>query len=112
MPEVLMSTKHWRKVVLALTLLSLAHCAVLGSSTDLTLQKDPNFREGYGDGCAAATSHGSDLRDRPVGDQQLYVEDEKYRKGWSSGFQTCRRSDIEPNARPGDNPVGVPGPGH
>ncbi|HEX3429293.1 MAG TPA: hypothetical protein VHT03_00270 [Rhizomicrobium sp.] len=93
----------------AALLLSASGCTVFGNSA---LQKDPNFREGYQDGCAAATNQGSDLRDRPVGDKQLYANDETYRQGWSSGFQTCRRSDLEPNAAPGDNPVTVPGPGH
>jgi hypothetical protein len=99
------------KAILVLALLSTAGCAVF-SSADRALQKDPNFREGYEDGCAAATSHGSDLRDRPVGDQQLLAQDDTYRKGWNSGFQNCRRSELEPNAMPGDNPVRVPGPGH
>jgi hypothetical protein len=100
-----------RKSMFALTLLSAAGCAVF-SSDDKALLKDPNFREGYEDGCAAATSHGSDLRDRPVGDQQLLARDNTYHKGWNSGFQNCRRSDLEPNAMPGDNPVRMPGPGH
>ena len=107
-----MSMQPVGKIILALTLLSLADCAVFGNSADRALQKDPNFREGYDDGCAAATNYGSDLRDRPIGDQQLYAKDETYRRGWSSGFQSCRRSDLEPNAAPGDNPVRVPGPGH
>jgi hypothetical protein len=96
---------------MVLTLFSTAACAVF-SSADRAVQKDPNFREGYEDGCAAATSHGSDLRDRPVGDQPRLAKDDAYRKGWNSGFQNCRRSELEPNAMPGDNPIAVPGPGH
>jgi hypothetical protein len=98
-----------RKPFLAIILFSVAGCAVVGKSS--ALQKDPNFRDGYQDGCAAATDQGSDLRDRTVGDKQLYADNDMYRKGWSSGFQNCRRSDLEPNAMPGDNPVKLPGPG-
>ena len=99
-------------LLLALALSSAAGCTVFGSSADRALQKDPNFREGYEDGCAAATNQGADLRDRPVGDQQLLAQNETYRKGWSTGFHACRRSDLEPNAMPGDNPIRLPGPGH
>lgn len=106
-----MSTRGARQVAVVLTFLLAAGCAVFGSK-ERAMQKDPNFREGYEDGCAAATNHGSDLRDRPVGDKQLYANNETYRAGWSSGFQTCRRSDLEPNAMPGDNPIRLPGPGH
>ena len=76
---------------LVLMLLSLAGCAVFGGGADRAVQKNPTFRDGYEDGCAAATSHGSDLRDRPVGDTQLYENDQTYRKGWSSGFQSFRK---------------------
>ena len=95
-----------------LMLLSLAACSVFGSAGDRALQKQPSFKEGYEDGCAAATNQGSDLRDRAVGDKQLFANDETYRKGWGTGFQTCRRSDLEPGATPGDNPIRLPGPGH
>ena len=88
-----------------------AGCALFGTK-ERAMEKDPNFRDGYEDGCAAATKQGSDLRDRPVGDKQLYANNETYRTGWSRGFQTCRRNDLEPNAMPGDNPVRLPGPGH
>ena len=107
-----MFTRSACQLFLAVVLLSMAGCAVFGSSKDRAMQKDPNFREGYEDGCAAATNQGSDLRDRPVGDKQAYANNETYRAGWSSGFQTCRRSDLEPNAMPGDNPIRMPGPGH
>lgn len=106
-----MSKQGARQLLCALTILLTAGCAVFGSK-ERAMQKDPNFREGYEDGCAAATNQGSDLRDRPVGDKQLYANNEAYRAGWGSGFQACRRSDLEPNAMPGDNPVRLPGPGH
>lgn len=107
-----MSTQDAFRLLVVFALFSTAGCAVFGSSKDRAMQKDPNFREGYQDGCAAATYQGSDLRDRPVADKRLYADNEAYRAGWGSGFQICRRSDVTPNAMPGDNPVTLPGPGH
>ena len=106
-----MSRQFASQFLLALALLSVAGCAVFGSK-ERAMQKDPNFRAGYEDGCAAATDQGADLRDRPIGDKQLLANDETYRRGWNTGFHTCRRSEIEPNATPGANPVTLPGPGH
>ena len=90
---------------------ALAGCAVFGGAKERALQNNPDFRQGYEDGCAAATDQGADLRDRQVGDGELYKADDVYRAGWSSGFQTCRRTDLQPGVQPGDNPVSVPGPG-
>ena len=101
-----------RKLLVTLVFLPAAGCTVFGSGKDRALLNQPNFKEGYEDGCAAATAQGSDLRDRPVEDKALYANDATYRKGWSSGFQTCRRTDLEPNAAPENNPIRVPGPGH
>ncbi|HEY6579327.1 MAG TPA: hypothetical protein VIY09_08385 [Rhizomicrobium sp.] len=101
------------RYLLAFALLSfaLARCAVFGGAKERALQHNPSFRGGYEDGCAAATDQGSDLRGRFVGDSQLYQGDDVYRAGWKSGFQTCRRSDIEAGAGAGDNPVAPPEPG-
>ncbi|MGH6828055.1 MAG: hypothetical protein ACREFW_04000 [Rhizomicrobium sp.] len=96
-------------LVFAALAFAVAGCA--GGAKERALQNNPGFRAGYEDGCAAATDQGSDLRGRPVGDSQQYQSDDVYRAGWSSGFQTCRRSDVEPGASPGDNPVSVPEPG-
>lgn len=97
-------------IALGVLALGIAGCALSGDTRDRALRSDPSFREGYEDGCAAATDQGADLRDRPVGDKQLYAADEIYRAGWSSGFGTCRRT-VEPNASPGDHPISVPEPG-
>ena len=98
------------KALILLSLLSTCACAVFGSNA--ALQKDSAFRQGYQDGCAAATDQGSDLRHRIVADKQLYADDDSYRSGWGSGFHNCRRSELEPHAMPGENPVKLPGPGH
>ncbi|HWE07130.1 MAG TPA: hypothetical protein VG274_10500 [Rhizomicrobium sp.] len=100
-----------RSFCLAALALVLAGCSIFGSSSDRAARNSPDYREGYGDGCAAATDQGADLRDRPVGDASLYKSDETYRAGWSSGFQICRRTDMQPGASPADNPIRDPVPG-
>ena len=100
-----------RKYDLALLLgtLLLAGCAFFDSPEERAVRNSPNFKAGYEDGCAAATAQGSDLRDRPMMDKSLYDNDAAYRSGWSSGLQTCRRTDLPSSAMPGANPVpGVP----
>ena len=82
------------------------------ASTDPKVRNSPAFREGYEDGCAAATNRGADLRDRPVGDRELYASNDVYRAGYGSGLSTCRRSDLDAVATPGAGPITLPGPGH
>jgi hypothetical protein len=96
-----------RAIPVFAALMLLAGCAVFGS--DRALRNNPSFKEGYEDGCAAATDQGTDLRDRPTGDNQLYASDSVYRAGWSNGFQSCRRTG--PGAVQGNNPIALPGPG-
>jgi hypothetical protein len=90
---------------------ALAGCALFGSAQDRELRNDPSFKEGYEDGCAAANAQGADLRDRTVRDKTLYDNDEKYRAGWSNGYQTCRPSYAQPGQAPGDSPIRDPVPG-
>ena len=102
------------KSVIAVSFLSLAltACAVLGDSKGRALRNTPSFREGYEDGCDAATAQGADLRDRPVGNPELYKGDDIYRAGWSNGYQTCRGTGPTAGTAPGNGAINVPGPGH
>ncbi|HEY2444177.1 MAG TPA: hypothetical protein VGI20_00375 [Rhizomicrobium sp.] len=84
---------------------------MFGSAKDRAVRNSPDYKQGYEDGCAAATDQGADLRDRPVGDKSLYKSDDTYRAGWSSGFRICRRTDMQPGASPADNPIHDPVPG-
>lgn len=68
--------------------LALSGCSVMGA--DPAMQKNPNYRAGYDDGCAAASTMGANPREAPFRDEDLYKGDEAYRAGWSSGFSTCR----------------------
>ena len=99
-------------LVLALFSIALAGCGVFGSSAERAVRNSPNFREGYEDGCGAATAEGSDLRNRPVGDPQLYKNDDVYRAGWSNGYQTCRRTNSATGTSPASGAIDLPGPGH
>lgn len=96
-------------VIFLLGIFALAGCAVFGDAGDKAVRNSPSFKEGYEDGCAAATYQG--FRDRPVGDKGLYASDQTYRAGYGSGFSTCRQTNTEPGAGPGDNPINLPGPG-
>lgn len=95
-------------ILLVALALALAGCA----GSDPKLRNSPAFREGYEDGCAAATDAGADLRDRPVGDRQLYASDDAYRAGYGTGLSACRRNDLDSVAAPGSGPITLPGPGH
>jgi len=82
-----------RQIFLALLGLPLAACMVLGTAADRRVQRTPNFREGYDDGCATATSEGTDLRrGNIVRDDALYHSDKAYRAGWANGHTACSPS--------------------
>ena len=75
-------------VVLAASLVS--GCIFFPSAKDKALRKTPSFKEGYSDGCAAASTQSSNYREGPYKDQALYQSDQAYRAGWGNGYQTCR----------------------
>ena len=96
-------------VVLAANLAS--GCIFFPSAKDRALRNTPSFKEGYGDGCAAATTQSSNYREGPYKDQALYQSDQAYRAGWGNGYQSCR-SPQDMNRMPGQNPVPEPLPPH
>jgi len=78
-----------RAILLLVAAALLAGCGT--SAEDAALQKNPNFRAGYDDGCAAANTIGANPRESPSPrDEQLYNSDSAYHAGWGSGFSTCR----------------------
>jgi hypothetical protein len=81
-----------RLPVLLLTALCLCGCTIFGGPADKALRRTPSYRDGYQDGCAAATNANADLRSGPQADDSLAKTDAIYRHGWSNGYQTCRRS--------------------
>jgi|HubBroStandDraft_2_1064218.scaffolds.fasta_scaffold1064752_1 hypothetical protein len=86
-------------------------CIFFPSAKDRALRNTPSFKEGYSDGCAAATTQSSNYREGPYKDQALYQSDQAYRAGWGNGYQTCR-SPQDLGQTPGANPVPQPLPPH
>jgi hypothetical protein len=87
----------------------LVGCGLFPSVQEQAVQKSPNFRAGYSDGCAAASTTGANPREGPYRDQALYNSDAAYRTGWSNGYSLCRGGSA-PGAGLG-NPVTNPVPG-
>ena len=107
-----MRRKSPYQVVLVLLVASLASgCIFFPSAKDKALRRTPSFKEGYGDGCAAATTRSSNYREGPYRDEALYQSDTAYRAGWANGYQTCR-SPQDLGTMPGANPVPQPLPNH
>ena len=73
--------------VISLAALTLGGCAVFGGPSDRALRRSPSFRAGYSDGCAAATAQTANPRDDK---DSLAGEDRLYRRGYATGFQSCR----------------------
>lgn len=96
---------------LLLTLLgaATAGCGVFLSSKDRALQKDPNFRSGYDDGCASANAEGARYRGENRRDETLFRSSKPYRNGWQSGFSACR-SNYAPDPGMRRGPIQDPGP--
>jgi hypothetical protein len=91
----------------------LSGCVLFGGPADKALRRTPAYRDGYQDGCAAATAAYTDLRKGPLTDNTLYRTDPTYRAGWGNGYQTCR-STLTPGVRanePGSAPLPDAGPG-
>lgn len=86
-------------------------CIFFPSAKDRALRQSPSFKDGYGDGCAAATTQSSNYREGPYRDEALYQSDAAYRAGWANGYQTCR-SPQDLGTTPGANPVPQPVPSH
>jgi hypothetical protein len=86
-------------------------CILFPSAKDRAMRNNPSFKEGYGDGCAAASTQSSNYREGPYKDQALYQSDQAYRAGWGNGYQSCR-SPQDLGQAPGTNPVPQPLPPH
>lgn len=100
----------FRILIVAVTGLAVASCAVFGGPRDKALRRTPSFKAGYADGCAAATTIGADFRREPAIDP-AYKADRVYRAGFTNGFSTCRRTISPPGSQPG-SPIPEISPGH
>lgn len=94
---------------------ALALAAVLSACAtpeDQAVRNDPNFQAGYSAGCSAAVDQGASYREGPKRDENLYENDVAYRRGWGSGYASCRRTMTPSGTEPSSNPVPSPSPGH
>ena len=71
--------------------LAVAGCGLFSSPAQRAVQKSPNFRAGYSDGCAAVSTTGANYRAGAYRDEALYKTSAAYRAGWGNGFSVCRR---------------------
>jgi hypothetical protein len=100
-----------RVALVVLTAVLATGCIFFPSAKDRALRKTPSFKEGYGDGCAAASTQSSNYREGPYKDQALYQSDAAYRAGWANGYQSCRAPQ-DLGRMPGESPVPQPVPTH
>ena len=104
---------RYRVFMLYLILASLAGCGLFPSAQERAEEKSPAFRQGYSDGCAAASASSVNYRAELYRDEAQYNTNRVYRAGWGSGFSSCRRDNggATPNS-PLNNPALNPIPGH
>jgi hypothetical protein len=105
---------NFRAPILMLLAVTVSGCAIFGGPADKALRRTASYRDGYQDGCAAATDTYTNYRKGPLTDNSLYRTDQTYRTGWGNGFQTCR-STLTPGSRanePDASPIPDVSPGH
>lgn len=100
-----------RFLVLMLATL-LGGCIFFESKAERNIRQQPNYRNGYDDGCASANAEGANMRHGDiVRDTSLYETDKAYRVGWAQGHNACRR--MAPTGQSqGPLPDVQPGGGH
>ncbi len=108
-----MDSKLFRRIILAVLAANVAAgCILFTSPKDRAMRRSPSFKEGYADGCAAASASGSNFREGPVRDEALYKSDRVYRAGWANGYQTCRPARSDMSTTPETSPIPQPVPSH
>ena len=97
------------RAFLALILLLLSGCALFESKAGRAMRNSPDFKAGYNDGCATASSRGADPRDSGlVRDEDAYRGNPAYHSGWGTGFNGCRLN--QPSGGLGGSMGGIGGP--
>ena len=88
------------RIAIVLAAASLGRAASSSEPQGSRHTRSPSFKDGYADGCAAATTQGSDFRAGPERDEAIYKSDSVYRAGWR------RLPDLQPAAAPGRHGAG------
>ncbi len=102
----------FRAAILIAAASSVSGCIFFSSPKDRAIRHTPSFKDGYADGCAAATEQGANFRAGPPRDDALYKSDSVYRAGWANGYQTCNPLQRPQGMTPDANPIPQPMPGH
>ena len=93
-------------LLLPLAIPLLAGCVLFESKQTRAMRASPDYKAGYGDGCASAGTKGANPRDSGlVRDEAAYRANKAYRAGWGTGFGACR------GYQPGGNMPPPPGQG-
>jgi len=103
--------RHPANLLLLVLAFSLAACGLFPTATERAQARTPSFRQGYADGCAAASAQGVNYRSGPYRDETLFKTDQIYRSGWQNGYVTCQRTASSPVSAI-DKSVLEPSPGH
>ena len=87
----------------------LSACVFFEGPVSRKLEKSPNFKAGYSDGCATSSGGTANFRDQSdVRDPALFRTDKAYRAGWSAGYTACRP--INAVSTPQSGPIPDPYP--
>lgn len=82
-----------------------------GCSEDwLRGNSSPAYADGYRDGCANGSSTASNRTDTFVRDDQRYLNDPEYARGWRSGNRECDGENLMYNPNDAMEPIQVDGP--
>jgi hypothetical protein len=103
------STIVSRLGALALLAPLLSACVFFEGPISRKMEKSPNFKAGYSDGCATVSSTTANYREQSdVRDMALFKTDKAYRAGWSAGYTACRP--VNYDATPKSGPIADPYP--
>lgn len=107
-----MRTMRLPRLAVLLALGALSGCVLFTTPHDRAVRRSPAYKDGYGDGCAAASVQSTNFREGPYRDEALYKSDPVYRAGWANGYQTCKPAQSSPGQPPATTPIPQPVPGH
>jgi hypothetical protein len=90
----------------------LSGCVFFEGPVSRQMEKSPDFKAGYSDGCATSSSQSANYRREQtvVKDQALFKTDKAYRAGWSAGYTGCRPMTANDETKRG--PIPDPYPPH
>src|SRR5271166_3241484 len=79
-----------RLVALSLCLPGLSACALMEGPQNRAIERSPNFKDGYSDGCETANARSVNPNEENVyRDEALYRSDRAYKTGWGAGYTAC-----------------------